>query len=105
MAAAEKRGYSLDGITARHVQDEDFERYDLLLAMDDDNLRALRDRSGIVHHEKIRLFLEFAEADTHEVPDPYYGGTAGFERVLDLVETASLGLLAELQKKQGGGNA
>lgn len=104
-AAAEKRGYSLAGITARHIQSEDFERYDLVLAMDDDNLRVLRERSDVVHHEKIRLFLEFAEAETLEVPDPYYGGTAGFERVLDLVEAASSGLLAEMQKKRGGGNA
>ncbi|MEQ8206083.1 MAG: low molecular weight protein-tyrosine-phosphatase [Woeseia sp.] len=105
MAAAEKRGYSLADITARHVQDEDFERYDLVLAMDDDNVRALRDRCDAIHHEKIRLFLEFADVDTLEVPDPYYGGTAGFERVLDLVESASIGLLTELQKKKGSGNA
>jgi low molecular weight protein-tyrosine phosphatase len=104
-AAAEARGYSLKGIKARRVADEDFERFDWLLVMDEENRRVLLERADPQHHNKIRLFLDFADGDTREVPDPYYGGTAGFERVLDLVESAARGLLAELQKKTGGGNA
>lgn len=93
-AAAERRGYSLEGIRARRVTEMDFEGFDFILAMDEDNLFALRDAADEPHHAKISLFLDFAEAsELREVPDPYYGGTAGFERVLDLVEDASKGLL------------
>ena len=96
-AAAERRGYTLDQIRARRVQVEDFERFDYVIAMDRDNLALLTGQSEVIHHDKIRLFLEFAEAAEDEVPDPYYGGAAGFERVLDLVEDASRGLLETLQ--------
>jgi len=92
--AAVRRGYSLEGIRARRVTDMDFEGFDLIVAMDEDNLLMLRETSGPEHHGKIRLFLEFApDATLREVPDPYYGGASGFERVLDLVEDASRGLL------------
>ncbi len=97
-AAAERRGISLQGIRARAVEEEDFERFDLVLAMDRDNLALLQERSDPTHHHKIRLFLEFSGGSQLEVPDPYYGGATGFERVLDLVEEASRGLLAELSK-------
>ena len=92
--AAERRGYSLEDIRARRVTDMDFEGFDFILAMDEDNLLRLRDEADESHHEKISLFLDFAESiELSEVPDPYYGGAAGFERVLDLVENASRGLL------------
>ena len=97
-AAAERRGFSLDKIRARRVHGTDFERFDYLLAMDRDNLSLLRELGAPEHHDKIRLFLEFAEGHESEVPDPYYGGAAGFERVLDLVEAASRGLLETLQR-------
>ena len=100
-AAAEKRGYSLQGIKARRVLDADFERFDLLLVMDNENRHVLLERADAAHHDKIRLFLDYADGDTREVPDPYYGGSAGFERVLDLVESAARGLLTELQRKTG----
>ena len=96
-AAAERRGYSLDGIRARRVGTSDFERFDFILAMDRDNLDLLRSQSDVEHEDKIRLFLEFANVAEDEVPDPYYGGSAGFERVLDLVEDASRGLLETLK--------
>jgi len=71
--------------------------YDLL-AMDDENLGFLRRLCPSRHAHKVRLFMEFgADAGVREVPDPYYGGGAGFERVLDLVEGASKGLLAHLR--------
>ena len=96
-AAAERRGYSLEQIRARRVEPEDFERFDYLIAMDRDNLTLLTGQSEVTYHDKIRLFLEFGAAAEDEVPDPYYGGAAGFERVLDLVEDASRGLLETLQ--------
>jgi len=97
-AAAERRGISLDGIRARRVEATDFERFDLILAMDEGNRRRLLEQAEPEHHPKIRLFLEYAESTEVEVPDPYYGGATGFERVLDLVEDASRGLLAGVMR-------
>jgi protein-tyrosine phosphatase len=98
--AAARRGYDLSGLRARVVEPGDFERFDLILAMDEDNLRALKRRAPAHGHERLRLFLEFApESPTAEVPDPYYGGAKGFEEVLDLVESAARGLLAHLRRQ------
>ena len=98
-AAAERRGMSLDNIYARRVMTEDFERFDYIIAMDEDNLARLHDESPEEHRGKLHLFLDFSAGDEREVPDPYYGGAAGFERVLDLVEEASRGLLETLSRK------
>ncbi len=98
-AAAERRGMSLEGIFARRVTADDFERFDYVIAMDEDNLERLRAEAPAHHHDKLRLFLEFGASGEREVPDPYYGGAAGFERVLDLVEEASRGLLETLSQK------
>lgn len=95
-AAAQRRGISLDGIRARRVAQDDFERFDYIIAMDTGNLERLKAEAAEVHHPKLRLFLEFRKGSEREVPDPYYGGAAGFERVLDLVEEASRGLLETL---------
>ena len=97
-AAAERRGISLADIRARRVSDEDFDHFDLILAMDEDNHRLLMQQSDAAHHGKIRLFLDYGESTDREVPDPYYGGASGFERVLDLVEDASKGLLATIRR-------
>ena len=97
-AAAHRRGISMADIRARRVQTDDFERFDYIIAMDRDNLALLTEQADTQHHDKIRLFLEFSSGHEQEVPDPYYGGAAGFERVLDLVEDASRGLLETLQK-------
>ncbi len=99
--AAERRGYSLTQIRARRVVTKDFEQFDYIIAMDKDNADRLVEQADAEHHDKIRLFLEFGTAQEDEVPDPYYGGAAGFERVLDLVEDASRGLLETLQKSRG----
>ena len=96
-AAAERRGYSLDGIRARRVAGTDFTRFDYIVAMDRDNLSILQQQVTEDHSASLHLFLEFASASEDEVPDPYYGGAAGFERVLDLVEDASRGLLDKLR--------
>ena len=95
-AAALKRGISLAGIQARRVTDRDFETFDYIIAMDEDNEKRLLDQAPEAHESKVRLFLSFADVDETEVPDPYYGGSAGFERVLDLIEVASRGLLETL---------
>lgn len=98
-AAAERRGISLANIAARRVSDEDFERFDLIVAMDEDNQQRLLDQSPEEYRSKISLFLTFADGEEREVPDPYYGGTPGFERVLDLIESASRGLLRSLRQR------
>jgi protein-tyrosine phosphatase len=97
-SAAERRGISLADIRARRVHPDDFERFNFIIAMDRDNLLSLKEQAEVEHHEKIRLFLEYSSGPETEVPDPYYGGAPGFERVLDLVEDASRGLLEMLKK-------
>jgi protein-tyrosine phosphatase len=82
------------------VAEEDFERYDLILAMDQLNHVTLLERSPPEYHSRIRLLLEYTgDREVREVPDPYYGGAKGFDEVLDLVEEAAAGLLAELRRK------
>ena len=98
--AAARRGYDLSALRARIVEPGDFERFDLILAMDRENLRVLRQRAPAGAHERLRLFLEFApEAGPEDVPDPYYGGPNGFEEVLDLVEATTRSLLAHLRQR------
>jgi protein-tyrosine phosphatase len=97
--AAAARGYDLSSLKARRVDSADFARFDRILAMDRDNLELLRQACPREHHGKLGLFLEFASRnDEDEVPDPYYGGPEGFERVLDLIEDAAQGLLARTGK-------
>jgi protein-tyrosine phosphatase len=100
LEAARRRGYDMAALRARVVTPEDFEQFDLILAMDRNNLSILRRRAPAPARERVRLFLEFApDADAAEVPDPYYGGPAGFEEVLDLVEAAARGLIAHLRDR------
>jgi protein-tyrosine phosphatase len=97
IAAAQRRGIDLSALRARTVRAGDFDYYDLILAMDEQNLRELRRRAPVHRHDRIRLMMEFVSAATvSAVPDPYYGGLQGFEQVLDLLEEASDGLLQEL---------
>ncbi len=92
------KGYSFDGIRARKVTDKDFEQYDLVLAMDEDNVRNLRKVCSPEYQDKIMLFLTFAEdVEENEVPDPYYGGAGGFRYVVELIESASDGLIEQLK--------
>lgn len=96
-AAGLARGYDLTPIRARQVVVDDYETFDLVLAMDHDNLATLKSRAPADRHGRIRLFLEFAPGTgLNAVPDPYYGGDDGFEEVLDLIESASDGLIAHL---------
>jgi protein-tyrosine phosphatase len=98
VSAARRRGYDLSGLRARQVQQEDFQRFDYLLAMDRANLSELAARRMAGATAQLALFMEFApDHDLDEVPDPYYGGTEEFERVLDLCEAAARGLLNRLR--------
>jgi protein-tyrosine phosphatase len=97
--AAHARGIDLSGLCARQVTAEDFLRFDLILAMDRDNLEELEAMRPAESRAGVRLFLDYApELGRTEVPDPYYGDAHGFEEVLNLCAAASRGLIAALQK-------
>lgn len=100
--AARRRGIDLAALRARQVSGADFARFDWILAMDHDNLRHLRQLCPSDAREKVHLLLSFApETGEAEVPDPYYGGFEGFERVLDLTAAAAEGLLAAIRRRHG----
>lgn len=89
-----KRGYLIDKHRSRQVTEQDFERYDLILAMDQTNLNDLRQVCPGDHVHKLRLFLAFAQGVNNlDVPDPYFGNVQSFERVLDLCEAGASGLV------------
>ena len=94
-AAAQRRGYSLDS-RARRLADGDFHNFDLIVAMDDDNFRDIQGRSPGLGAEIVRMCDYCAVHAESEVPDPYYGGAAGFEKVLDILEDACGRLLEQL---------
>ena len=97
---AAKRGYDLSDQRARQITIDDFAAYDLILVMDWDNLALVQDECPPEHIVKIRRLTEFCLShDAAVVPDPYHGGTHGFDHVLDLVEDACEGLLLHVQKK------
>ena len=97
--AAAKRGYDITSLRGRQVSRSDFEAFDYVIAMDDENVRALKRLAPREHVRKIRLFTEFASGGANSVPDPYTGGVEGFELVLDLVEDAARGLLAHVRRQ------
>jgi protein-tyrosine phosphatase len=98
---ASERGYDLSKLRARQVEDSDFERFDLILAMDWQNLRLLQEDCPPQHRHKLRRLMEFApEGLSDVVADPYYGGRQGFETVLDHIEAASRGLLDHLRRER-----
>lgn len=100
LEAALRRGYDMSKQIARRVREEDFHKFDLLLAMDRGHLRHLTDMAPGDTYERVKLFLSYAPgAAGLDVPDPYYGGAKGFEQVLDLVEAGSRGLLAAIQRE------
>lgn len=102
-AAAARRGIDISDLRARPVVTEDFDRFDLILAMDEDNVENLRRLAAKEYHGKIHLLMEYGVGDVgRSVPDPYYGGPIGFERVLDMVEEAAEGLLELLRAELAG---
>ena len=97
MRAAAKRGYDLSHQRARKVADADFFEFDYLLAMDFANQTDLFEMAPPNRECDIRLFLDFADGEIRETPDPYYGGEQGFERVLDLIEDGAEAFLNYLE--------
>jgi protein-tyrosine phosphatase len=97
LSAASLRGLDISAQRARQLRPEDCETFDYILTMDEENYRTVCSlcRGSAV----VRPFLDFADSPEREVPDPYYGGPDGFERVLDLVEKASEGLLEDIRER------
>ncbi|WP_145622679.1 arsenate reductase/protein-tyrosine-phosphatase family protein [Nitrospirillum viridazoti] len=100
--AARYRGVDLSALRARRVDADDFERYDMVLAMDRDHLDFLRRLAPPKHRDRVQLFLDYApDHKGHDVPDPYYGSEDQFDTVLDLIEAAADGLLDEVHRRLG----
>ena len=102
-ATGQARGYDLSDLRARRVRPDDFTHFDLVLAMDRGHLAQLRRMAPAGSEDKVRLFMSFA-ADTgiQDVPDPYYGGSRDFDRVVDLVEVGVDGLIDALKSRDAG---
>jgi protein-tyrosine phosphatase len=99
-AAARRRGIDLGPQAARQIQRDDFEHFDYILAMDRENLALLREMCPAQLDHKVGLLLEHApHLGIEEVPDPYYGGSAGFDRVLDMVLEAAEGLVRDIRTR------
>jgi protein-tyrosine phosphatase len=102
-AAATRRGYDMSRFRGRGITDEDFTRFDLIIAMDRQNLEALRSRCPAGQSERLRLLMEFAQRhEGLDVPDPYYGNAQGFEVVLDMIEDACTALLQHVRSTHLG---
>jgi protein-tyrosine phosphatase len=105
VAAASRRGIDIRGQRARGVRGDDFMAFDLILAMDTENERALRAQCPPAYGERVRLVTDFApQLREREVPDPYYGGHDGFEKVLDMLELCMHGVVDELNARLGARN-
>jgi protein-tyrosine phosphatase len=99
-AIASKRGFDISDLRAVRVSDEDFDNFDMILAMDWDNLSLLQQMAPKRLHHKLQLLMRFAsEHETATIPDPYYGNQQGFEQALDYIEDACAGLL-EVAKRR-----
>ena len=97
IAHGERRGLSMKHLRGRQVGPADFERFDLMLAMDEDNLAQLRRIRPAGSRAKLALLMAYApRAGSRVVPDPYYGGADGFETVLDLCDAAADGVIADV---------
>jgi protein-tyrosine phosphatase len=103
--SAQRRGYDLSRQRARQLRPEDFERFDLLVAMDQDHVERMVDMAPESLASRIHLLMDFSPTRSKGmgVPDPYYGAPAGFERVLDLIEEACEGLVKQLAGRLGRG--
>jgi protein-tyrosine phosphatase len=94
------RGIDLSGLRARQLAPEDYRNFDLILAMDGDNLATVNARQPRGATARLQLFMDYApELGEPEVPDPYYGGDSEFEHVLDLTQAAARGLIRALQQR------
>jgi protein-tyrosine phosphatase len=94
---AKRHHVMIDDLRARKVQKEDFDEFDYIIAMDQDNYHNLQTLSSSQHQEKLHLLMDFAPfLPYREVPDPYYGGPGGFDKVFDMIEAACKGLLEDI---------
>jgi protein-tyrosine phosphatase len=99
-----RRGVHMADLRARRAETADFHQFDYILAMDQDNYHSLCDISPPGHERRVALFLDYApDLGVREVPDPYYGGPSGFERVFDMVEAAANGLLDDIRRRHFSG--
>ena len=99
-STALNRGINMSDLRARRAIENDFEYYDYILAMDRENYSNLEKLSPPDRLDRLMLFMDFAPGiGEDEVPDPYYGGAKGFERVFDMIEIASHGLLDDIRKR------
>lgn len=99
--AAKRRGIEMSHLRARQVEAADYQRFDYLVVMDDDNKINLENDFPMIAQDKVISMMRFADSAAYdEVPDPYYGSGDGFELVLDLLEQASLGLYEFLRKDE-----
>ncbi|PKM22049.1 MAG: protein-tyrosine-phosphatase [Gammaproteobacteria bacterium HGW-Gammaproteobacteria-14] len=102
IAAGAERGYDLRDLRARQIQQEDFRRFDLVLAMDRQNLKDIRRLAGPKTTARIELLLDYLpDTRQQDVPDPYYGDADGFTEVIDLVEQAVDALIVVLAQQRG----
>lgn len=99
-STALSRGIDMSDLRARRAIEDDFEYFEYILAMDHDNFSILQNISPVDRLDRLSLFMDFApDVGEQEVPDPYYGGVKGFERVFDMIESASLGLLDDIKQR------
>ena len=96
--AAKRRGYDLSSMRGRQFELADFSRFGWIIAMDEANMKALNELKPAEFDGRLGLLLDFApQLGRREIPDPYFGNPEGFERVLDLIEPAMAGLVAEMR--------
>jgi len=99
-AAAARRGYDIADLSARKIEDRDFDDYDMILAMDWDNLSLLQHQAHKRHHHKIQLLMRFAgEHESATIPDPYQSNNQAFDQALDYIEDACSGLLEVARRR------
>lgn len=99
-STAVRRGIDMSDLRARRAVENDFEYFDYVLAMDRDNYSILESIAPPDRLDRLMLFMDFApHVGESEVPDPYYGGSKGFERVFDMIEEASRGLLDDIRQR------
>jgi protein-tyrosine phosphatase len=96
-AVGMQRDYSFKGLKCRKVVELDFEKFDYILGMDNENVTNLLEACPEEFQHKVSLFLSFSQSEEQEVPDPYYGGKRGFEYVLDLIEQGADGFIDHLK--------
>ena len=102
LASLARAGYEASSRRARRVAAADFEDYDLVLAMDRDNLAALRQRCPPTQMHQLHLWLDFAPGQAgRDVPDPYFGDEPGFDHVLNLCEAGARGVMDVIERDAG----